>query len=220
MVPIPLFRSRARAILVTVLGLAVTCVAAKQFVMPAAKAAKTYPAHDEHPTESVTVAADPYDQGDKTNIFTVRYGEHGFLPIFVAISNDGDQAVSLADMQAQFVTSNRVKLAPSSADDIYRRLSHPTSNAGRTYPLPFPSKKVKGAVSKQTQEEITNAQFSAKAVEPHSTQAGFLFFDVSGISDPLPGTRLFLTGLRDAKGNELLYFEIPMEKYLSAPKTN
>jgi hypothetical protein len=26
-------------------------------------------------------------------------------------------------------------------------------------------------------------------------------------------------GVRDAKGNELMYFEIPMEKYLSAPET-
>jgi hypothetical protein len=25
-------------------------------------------------------------------------------------------------------------------------------------------------------------------------------------------------GVRDAKGNELMYFEIPMEKYLSAPE--
>jgi hypothetical protein len=25
-------------------------------------------------------------------------------------------------------------------------------------------------------------------------------------------------GVQDAKGNELMYFEIPMEKYLSAPQ--
>jgi hypothetical protein len=30
-----------------------------------------------------------------------------------------------------------------------------------------------------------------------------------------------VTGVDDAKGNELMYFEIPMERYLSAPaKTN
>src|SRR5215469_10910506 len=75
-------------------------------------------------------------------------------------------------------------------------------------PLPFPTKKVKGTVSKQTQEEITNAQFAARAVEPHATQGGFFFFDISGISSPLPGSRLFLTGVRNAKGNELLYFEV------------
>jgi hypothetical protein len=115
-------------------------------------------------------------------------------------------------MQIQFVTGNRTKLVPSSTDDIYRRLSHPSTNGGRTYPLPFPTKKVKGGVSKETQDEITNSQFNAKAVEPHATQAGFMFFDVTGISEPLSGARLFLTGVRDAKGNELLYFEIPLEK--------
>ena len=57
----------------------------------------------------------------------------------------------------------------------------------------------------------------AKAVEPHSTQVGFLFFDVSGISVPLAGAHFYLTGVRDARGNELMYFEVPLEKYLSAP---
>jgi hypothetical protein len=66
-------------------------------------------------------------------------------------------------------------------------------------------------------EEIQNAQFAAKAVEPHSTQSGFMFFDVSEISTPLAGANFYLTGVRDAKGNELMYFEVPLEKYLSAP---
>ena len=76
---------------------------------------------------------------------------------------------------------------------------------------------MKGGLSKQANEEIQNAQFEAKAVEPHSSQYGFLFFDVSGISVPLAGAHFYLTGVRDAKGNELMYFEIPLEKYLSAP---
>ena len=76
---------------------------------------------------------------------------------------------------------------------------------------------MKGGLSKQAIEEIQNAQFVAKAVEPHSSQAGFFFFDVSGISVPLAGAHFYLTGVRDAKGNELMYFEIPLEKYLSAP---
>ena len=34
-------------------------------------------------------------------------------------------------------------------------------------------------------DEIDRSQFAAKAVEPHSTACGFLFFDVSDISNPL-----------------------------------
>jgi hypothetical protein len=39
----------------------VTAMAGKDFVMPTAQAARNYPAHDEHPTEKMVVAVDPYD---------------------------------------------------------------------------------------------------------------------------------------------------------------
>jgi hypothetical protein len=203
-------------VLALVVLLSVICLAAKDFVMPAAQPAKSYPARDEHPTEKVTLAIDPYDMADKASIFSVHYSEEGFLPIFVVITNDGDQPVSLSGMKAQLVTVNRSKISPATVDDIYRRLSHPSS-AGRPSPLPWPTKKVKGVVGKQAQEEMQNAQFAARAVEPHATQAGFLFFDVTGISTPLAGAHFYLTGVRDANGSELMYFEIPLEKYLSAP---
>jgi hypothetical protein len=213
----PLIRKVA-ALCVALTVFSMMGLAAKEFVMPAAKSAKIYPARDEHPTEGVTVAVDPYDMADKASIFSVHYGEVGYLPIFVIVTNDSDQPVSLAGMKAQLVTVNRTKLYPATVDDLYRRLSHPTSSTS-PYPLPFPRKKVKGAVSKEANEEIQNAQFGARAVEPHTTQAGFMFFDVGGISTPLAGAHFYLTGVRDAKGNDLMYFEIPLEKYLSAPAT-
>jgi hypothetical protein len=191
------------------------CLAAKEFAMPQAEPAKTYPAHDLHPLEAVTVAVDPYDLAEKTTIFSVHYSELGFLPVFVVVTNDGNQPVELAGMKAQLVTVNRAKLSPATQEDIARRLTRPSASTNH-YPIPFPTKKVKGGLSKQAIEEIQNAQFVAKAVEPHSTQSGFLFFDVSGISVPLAGANFYLTGVRDAKGNELMYFEIALEKYLSA----
>jgi hypothetical protein len=194
----------------------VLCLAAKEFVMPQAEPAKTYPAHDEHPLEAVAVAVDPYDLADKAKIFSVAYKEIGFLPLFVVVTNDGNQPVQLAGMKAQLVTVNRAKLFPASQEDIARRLTRPSASTNR-YPIPFPTKKVKGGLSKEAIEEIQNAQFEAKAVEPHSSQSGFLFFDVSDISVPLAGAQFYLTGVRDAKGNELMYFEVALEKYLSAP---
>jgi hypothetical protein len=208
--------SKTLRVLAIVALFSVVCLAAKDFVMPAAQPAKTYPARDEHPTEKVTLAVDPYDMADKASIFSVNYSEEGFLPIFVVITNDGDQPVALAGMKAQLVTVNRSKISPASVDDLYRRLSHPSAT-GKPSPLPWPSKKVKGTVNKQTQDELQNSQFGARAVEPHTTQAGFMFFDVSGISTPLAGAHFYLTGVRDSGGNELMYFEIPLEKYLSAP---
>jgi hypothetical protein len=67
----------------------------KEFVMPTAQSARTYPAHDEHPMEKVTVAVDPYDVEDKASIFSVNYRNNGYMPVFFVITNDGDQPVSL-----------------------------------------------------------------------------------------------------------------------------
>lgn len=198
------------------IGLSVFCLGAKQFVMPVAQPAKSYPARDEHNDEAVTLALDPYDMADKANIFSVRYNQLGMLPILLVVTNDGDQPVLLAGMKAELVTVDRAKLSPVTPDDIERRLSHPSASANR-YPLPFPTKRAKGGVSQEAREEIENAQFGAKAVEPHSTQAGFLFFDVQGVATPLAGAHFYLTGVKNAQGHELMYFEVPLEKYLSAP---
>jgi len=196
--------------------ISVPALGAKNFVMPAAQPANSYPAHDAHPEESVTVGLDPYDMPDKADIFTVKYPEVGYLPIFMVITNDGDHPVSLNGMKVQFITVDRTKIAPATEDDLYRRLSRPTKS-NNPLPLPFPKGKIKGTVGEKAMDEIQNSRFIARAVEPHSSQSGFLFFDVSGISTPLAGAHLYLTGALDYKGNELMYFEIPLEKYLSAP---
>ncbi|MGO9306452.1 MAG: hypothetical protein ACLP3R_22575, partial [Candidatus Korobacteraceae bacterium] len=59
-------------------------------------------------------------------------------------------------------------------------------------------------------EEIMAANFAAQAVEPHTTKSGFLFFDVSDVKQPLQGAHIYLTGVRDAGGSDLMYFEIPL----------
>jgi hypothetical protein len=190
-------------------------LAGKHFVMPAAQPAKAYPAHDEHRMEAVVLALDPYDTPEKANIFTVHYNEIGFLPIFVVFTNDSDQPISLAGAKPELITQDRNKIPPATEDDIYRRIANPSAGV-KTSPLPWP-KKMKGTVSRDTQDEIRDAQFAAEAVEPHSTQSGFMFFDVAGISTPLAGANFYWTGVRDAKGNELMYFEVALEKYLNAP---
>ena len=190
--------------------LCVLAFAAKEFVMPEAKPARTYPAHDDHTDEKVAVGVDPYDTPEKGQIFSVKWMDEGYLPVFVVITNDGDQPVSLASMQVQFITSHRDKISAAITDDLYRRLSH-IKTGGRVNPLPIPQK-MKGAVGKRAIDEIDRSQFSAKAVEPHSTQSGFLFFDISEISSPLPGAHVYLTGIRDAKGAELLYFEMRLQQ--------
>jgi hypothetical protein len=205
------------ASLVLLFGLGAT--AAKDFAMPAAQPARTYPAHDEHAQEKVTIAVDPYDMGDKAQIFSTDFRGHGYLPVFLVVTNDGDQPVSLSAMKAELITVKRAKLSPATSDDLMRRMSHPKPKGPSPIPIPLPGGKVKGGVSGKTREEIEQSQFGARAVEPHSTAAGFLFFDVSDVASPvLAGANFYLTGVHDAGGTELMYFEIPMGKYLSAPE--
>jgi hypothetical protein len=197
-----------------VIGLLAVGLVAKNFVKPVAQPAKTYPAHDEHPDENVAIAADPYDTPEKAKIFSVDFSEHGYLPVFFVVTNDGSQPISIANIEIKLITANRSKLTPASSDDLYRRLSNPQAHTSR--PLPIPRKKVTGTVSQKEMDEIESSRFAAKAVEPHSTQSGFLYFDIEGISAALAGAHMDITGVADVKGNELMYFEIAMEKYGNA----
>lgn len=198
--------------------MAVPLFAAKEYVAPRAFPANTYPARDDHANEKVAIAADPYDMPDKAAIFTLPYRDKGYLPIYLIITNDSDTPLSLVDLKAQLITTGRDKIQPATDDDLYRRFSQlkrrgdePSRNP---LPIPLPRKSEAG-VSKAGVQEIQNAPFRAKAVEPHSTQAGFLFFDVQGISHPLAGAHLYITGVRDSNGAELMFFDIAMEKYLT-----
>ena len=201
------------AVLVAALSVAPLLWAAKEFSMPKVRPAASYPAHDHHGgTENVTVALDPYDTPEKSNIFLVHYRELGLLPVMLIITNDSEQPIQLSDMKAQLVAADKSKLQPASEEDMVRRISHPSASGART-PLPFPTKRVKGVDPKQL-NEVLSAQFKARAVEPRSTQAGFLFFDVSDVSNALAGAHFYLTGVRDASGNDLMYFEVPLDKYV------
>jgi len=197
-------------VLLSVVGAFALSLVAKDFVKPTAQPAKTYPAHDDHTNDKVAIAADPYDTSDKSKIFSVNFHEHGFLPVFFVVTNDGDQPISIANLQVTLTTASRAKLTPATSEDMFRRLSNPHETT--PIPIPIPQKKVKGGLSQKERDEIETSQFVAKAVEPHTTQSGFLFFDVEDLTAPLEGARLYVTGVDDAKGTELMYFEIPMEK--------
>ncbi len=201
-----------QAVVLAALMLAAILLPAKDFVKPAAQPAKTYAAHDDHANEKVAIAADPYDTTEKAKIFSVKFAEHGFLPIFFIVSNDGGQPISIANMQVTLTTANRDKLTPTAPEDMYRRLNNPRTNTNAPLPFPIPQKKVKGTITQKERDDIESSQFAAKAVEPHATQSGFFFFDVEGINEPLASAHIYVTGVDDAKGTELMYFEILMAK--------
>ena len=203
-----------KRLLTAVLALAVFAFA-KEFVPPPAQPAASYPMHETHSNEHLTIAVDPYDTPEKLAGAKVHYAGHDLLPLRIILTNDGDTPISLRDIDLELITGAKDKIPPATMNDLLRRLANPDKNPDRTtrvtqWPVPKLGKaqRVKG----DQQDEINNLFFRAKAVEPHATQAGFLFFDVQGLTEPLARARLYITGIGDSNGNELLYFEIPLDK--------
>lgn len=191
----------------------------KGFSPPPASHANTYPAHETHEDEAVTIAIDPYDAPAKTAaVFKLKYGELGFLPIRLIISNDGSAPLMLEDLKVEYVTARRDKIEPATQDDMYRRIARP-EKAGSRPKINLPVPRKQGTpISREASQEIQSAMFATFPVTPHSTNSGFLFFDVIDLSNPETGAHLFISGIK-AGSKELFYFDIPLEKYLN-PQQN
>ena len=183
-------------------------------IPPAGHAAK-FEQHETHKEERVTIAIDAYGP-EKDSVFHVRFYDHRVLPVRVVISNDSDQPLSLADAHIQFTTLRKAKGEPLTKEDIERAVANstePQDQSTTRVPLPVPIPRSKPRrLPKNTEEEIDYLIFKAKAVEPHNTQSGFLFFDVSGVQQPLIGSHILFTGIRNGDGQELFYFDIPLQK--------
>ncbi len=211
-----LFRARSSGCLVLLtlaFALAGTSLwAFKEFVAPRPENANSYPSKDAHPNEKVTAAIDVYNTAPKDDIFGTHYVQEGILPVLLIITNSGDQPISMTKMNAELVTASHSKLEWLSVDDVFRRVAHikaSSTTPPRVGPIPLPT----GAKNKKAQEqyqELSKAAFIAEAVEPHTTKSGFLFFDIQDIKSPVAGAHIYLTGIRDNTGNELMYFEIPV----------
>ena len=183
---------------------------------PPAGAATSYAAFDEHPAEHVAIAADPYNTPDKASIFRVKYLQFGFMPIRIIVTNNGDKPISLIDARINFITAAGDKIPAALQEEVDRRVVQVKRPDGG-YKLPGPLPRIgnkSDKTNKEVEEDFKSFEYSAVAVEPHTTRAGFLFYDVEGLANPLVGAKLNLRMLRSADGKEMFYFEIPFDKYL------
>jgi hypothetical protein len=193
-------------------------VTASDRTPPPVQPATSFPAVEVHPAEHVAIAAEPYDTREKESIFRVDYLGHDVMPIRLIVTNQGDRPISLVDARILFETADGDRIRAAEPDDVERMMTRKEREGSRV-PLPAPLPpihvKAKGSIQ-EIEDDFNTFEYSALAVEPHTTRAGFLFYDVSGLKDPLAGAKLYLHDLRDADGKQLFYFEIPFDKYLQS----
>lgn len=185
---------------------------------PAVQPATTFPAMEVHNDEHVAIAIEPYDTKEKESIFRVDYVAYNVMPVRLIVTNLGDKPISLRDARILFETAHGERIQAAQPEDVERMMTR-INRKGKTIPLPAPLPPIHTKpkdIDALVQQDFDTFEYSALAVEPHTTRAGFLFYDVTGLSNPLVGARLYVRSIRDSEGNELFYFEIPFEKYLQS----
>ena len=206
-----------RAIPLLLLGLALPALGSDHSP-PAVQPATTFAAVEVHDEEKVAIAAEPYDTKVKESLFNVDYLAHGVMPVRLIVTNNGDRPISLRDARILFLTAKGDKIQAAEPEDV-ERLMTMKERQGAKIPMPGPIPAIKlkpKASNKEIEADFDTFEYQALVVEPHSTRAGFLFYDVSGLDHPLEGAKLRLRELRNADGDELFYFEIPFDKYLKS----
>jgi hypothetical protein len=182
---------------------------------PPEKDAATYPAVDIHQAEHVAIAAEPYNTEAKVKIFRVNYLEHQFLPIRIIVTNSGDRPISLNDARIDFISAHGDKIPAAEPDDVERRISLKDKEGSHIPIGPIKLHTKPKTPNGKVDEDFSEFEYAAIVVEPHTTRAGFLFYDIQGLgSAPLHGAKLVFRQVKDADGKELFYFEIPFDKYL------
>ena len=200
-----------------VIMLSVTA-AASDHTPPPVQPATTYPAVEVHDEERVAIAIEPYDTREKESIFRIDYLAHGIMPVRLIVTNEGDRPINLRDARILFYTARGDRIQAAEPKDVERVMTR-TEREGKKIPMPgpFPSIKTKPKASnKDIEQDFDQFEYQALVVEPHTTRAGFLFYDVSQLDHPLEGAKLHLRELRNADGKELFYFEIPFDTYLKS----
>jgi hypothetical protein len=199
------------------IGLAVTA-GASDHKAPPVQPATTYPAVEVHDKEHVAIAVEPFDTKEKESIFRVDYLSHGVMPVRLIVTNNGDKPISLRDARILFQTMEGDRIQAAEPEDIERLMTRKEREGGKI-PLPGPLPPIHTrakASNKDIEADFNTFEYGALVVEPHTTRAGFLWYDVSQLDHPLKGAKLHLHALKNADGQDLFYFEIPFDKYLQS----
>ncbi len=193
--------------LVLFLSIAAACAADKEPAIFRPDAAVRYPHRQTN--DKVTVAADPYVSGEKVQAAFGKLNpyEYGILPVLVVIQNDGNQSIRLDRVQAVYTGPQGAKVEATPAADV-RYLRGPDRPKIVQGGPPGIGKIGRDKKNPLSAWEIEGRGFAAKMLPAGQSASGFFYFQ-TGLQR---GATLYLSGLVDAaSGQELFYFEIPLE---------
>ena len=165
----------------------------------------------------VVVGVKPYrvEKDVKAAFGKAKPYKHGVLPVLVVITNRGEHSLDLGDLKVRFITADRDGLEPISPEDLaYLKLD--TKPKERPVYLPPVPGIWRGGVKKGplAKPEFELRAFTAPVAPPESTVSGFFYYLTGNLPDPVPGSAIYLSGVRDLNtGKELFYFEISLNPY-------
>jgi len=168
-------------------------------------AAGSYPHH--MTSQGLTIAAVPYETEEqtKTAFGKVNPNAHGILPILVVVENNSPNTIRLERMKLEYTAQGGVKIENTPAAEVrfLRGAREPKMTPGPT----VGGVRVSRNKNPLAEWEIEGRAFSAKMIPPNDKASGFFYFQTGSRG----GASLIVSGLRDAKsGEELFFFEIPL----------
>lgn len=175
--------------------------------------ARSYPARDAH--EGLVVAADPFDQADKSSAAFGKqdFRRAGILPVLVVMANETGRTVRLDRLSVQLITRDRQKIEPTPSEEVMRRLrgSKSTSLPGDRTPSPIP-RIPRRSSSKDSGLEVQIHEFNMRMLLANSNASGFFYFNVGQGRDWVAGSKVYLTGLYWADDSKpLMFFEVNLD---------
>lgn len=181
--------------------------------LPPVKPATAYPNSTSHQREQVAIAAIPYVTAEQQKVFAMRYRKFGFLPIRLIITNLGDKPISLEQTRVFFISANNDRIEAATPDDVERNVPL-AYKEGRQVPVgPVHMQTHRKDADWKVQQDFNRYEYNAVSVAPHSSQAGFLWYNVNGLGrDPLQGASLVVEQIQNAAGRQLFYFQVPLDK--------
>lgn len=170
----------------------------------------------------VTVAIEPGDIKDARPDTRLDYFHHGFLPFRIVIQNDSDQPISLDDARIKFISQDSTVVPAATDEELQRRMFSRKSAAGTRVPLPMPLPSITikhPPVDKQILSDDIDFGFKTTIVAPHTTESGYLFYDVRDLDDPVLEKATMEVREMKFGGKIMESFLIPLKPSPEPPKS-